>query len=46
VHEHPILVVGTAESKRSVEEPGFDAEAYEQDRLLFISEGMLTITSP
>lgn len=40
--EHPFLIIGTGEAKRTVEDPDFDFHAYEEDRLLFIKRGMRT----
>lgn len=45
VPEHTLLVVGSAESKRTVEEAGFDHEGYEEDRLVFINQGMTVVAS-
>lgn len=43
VPEHALLVVGSAESKRTVEEPDFDLEGYQEDRLLFMNQGMTVV---
>lgn len=41
--EYAYLIVDTGEGKRTTEDPDFDAQAYEADRLLFISQGMQSI---
>ncbi|NKX55386.1 hypothetical protein [Arthrobacter mobilis] len=43
--EYAFLVIDTSEGKRSSEDPDFDAQAYEADRLMFINQGMHIVES-
>jgi hypothetical protein len=43
IPDDAVLVVGTAESLRSVEAPNFDPGAYYADREQLITQGMSTL---
>jgi hypothetical protein len=43
--DYAFLVIDTSEGKRSFEDPDFDIQAYEADRLLFINKGMCSVDS-
>lgn len=46
LREYAYLVIDTGEGKRALEDPDFDAQAYEVDRLLFINQGMHIVETP